>query len=354
MCRRAGCARSCRRVSSDAATMRLREAASSDLLSAFAIAVATSSVKFSSRSSAPAGNGSDRCVATSMTPQRRPSTAIGAPIADLQPCRRAISAASPEASSYSSIRAGFPVSATIVKTLRPPTTERVPTGTPPGDALQFPIAVRAPSPSYRPTTVMSVSNNLPTAIATASKTSVEGASRATSVATCLRAACSSASSVSSSRLSAFAIAVAISSVNAARRASVWGGSGSSLCCRPTATMPHTLPSTTIGAPTADRTSETLDASAIGPDNTFWSTRAGLTASRMPAFMVPSSGRHRLPTGKPGSLCDASTTEEPSGRKLSRCAESRLRSTTAAARSRGKGKRCRTRSPTSSSSRRLRR
>jgi exonuclease VII large subunit len=42
---------------------------------------------------------------------------------------------------------GFPVSATIVKTLWPPIADRVPTGTPPPDALQLPIAVAAPSPS---------------------------------------------------------------------------------------------------------------------------------------------------------------------------------------------------------------
>src|SRR6185295_7082887 len=83
-----------------------------------------------------------------MTPHRRPSTTIGAAIDERQPKRRAISAASPVASSYPSTRAGFPVSATIVRTLWPPTAERVPTGTPSPDALQLPIAVVAADDRY--------------------------------------------------------------------------------------------------------------------------------------------------------------------------------------------------------------
>ena len=55
--------------------MRLRDAASSDLLSAFAIAVATSSPTFSMRSSASGGSSS--LAATTIAPQRRPSTTIG-------------------------------------------------------------------------------------------------------------------------------------------------------------------------------------------------------------------------------------------------------------------------------------
>jgi hypothetical protein len=54
-----------------------------------------------------------------------PSTTIGAAIEDRQPWRRAISAASPEASSYPSMRAGFPVSATIESRVRPPIADRV-------------------------------------------------------------------------------------------------------------------------------------------------------------------------------------------------------------------------------------
>ena len=161
-----------------------------------------------------------------MTPHTRPSTMIGAAIDERQPWRRAISAASPEASSYPSTRAGLSVSATSVNTLWPPTAERVPTGTPPGDALQLPIAVAAPSPSYLPTTVMSVSSSLPTSIATASKTSPGGASRATSVATRRSAACSSASRARASRDSALAIAVATSSVNADSRVSASSAHGS--------------------------------------------------------------------------------------------------------------------------------
>src|SRR6266540_2874535 len=88
--------------------------------SAFATAVATRSVNWPSRASDRSG------------------------IDEFQPKRRAMSAASPEASSYPSTRAGLPVSATSVNTLWPPRTERVPTGTPTGDALQLPIAVAAP------------------------------------------------------------------------------------------------------------------------------------------------------------------------------------------------------------------
>jgi len=59
---------------------------------------------------------------------------------------------------------------------------------------------------------------------TAANSSSGGTPRATSIATRRNAACSSASRV---RLSAFAIAVAKSSVNEARRASVSVGSASS-------------------------------------------------------------------------------------------------------------------------------
>src|ERR1700756_2914676 len=65
----------------------------------------------------------------------------------------------------------------------------------------------------------------PISSTTAPNTSAGGAPRATTVATRRNAACSSASRASPARLSAFAIAVASSSVNCARRASVSAGSG---------------------------------------------------------------------------------------------------------------------------------
>src|SRR6266498_3649254 len=96
---------------------------------------------------------------------------------------------------------------------------------------------------------MSVSSSLPTSVATASKTSVDGASPATSVATRRNAACSSASRARDSRDSALAIAVATSSVKLSRRSSVSGGSAS-LEFRVIA--PQTRPSTTTGLPTWQR------------------------------------------------------------------------------------------------------
>ena len=61
--------------------MRARDAVSSARLSAFAIAVATSSVNSARRDSIPAGIGSDFVDPAAITPQRRPSTMIGAPAA---------------------------------------------------------------------------------------------------------------------------------------------------------------------------------------------------------------------------------------------------------------------------------
>jgi hypothetical protein len=71
----------------------------------------------------------------------------------------------------------------------------------------------------------------------------------TSVATRRSAACSPASRSISARASLFAIAVAMSSVNAPMRISVPAGSGS---CpeEPTAMTPHSRPATSTGTPTA--------------------------------------------------------------------------------------------------------
>jgi hypothetical protein len=71
----------------------------------------------------------------------------------------------------------------------------------------------------------------------------------TSVATRRSAACSPASRSISARASLFAIAVAMSSVNAPMRISVAAGSGS---CpeEPTAMTPHSRPATSTGTPTA--------------------------------------------------------------------------------------------------------
>ena len=98
---------------------------------------------------------------------------------------------------------------------------------------------------------------------TASKTALGWAPCATSVATRRSAACSSASRATSARASAFAIAVAIRSVNWPMRDSV--SAGSEVFSVLAATMaPHSRPSTTIGVPTAARTPAAARASAIGP------------------------------------------------------------------------------------------
>src|SRR6266542_3128878 len=67
-----------------------RDAASSDLLSAFATAVATSSVNLSSRSSVSAGSSS--LLETITAPQRRPSTMIGPETVETTPRRASMSA----------------------------------------------------------------------------------------------------------------------------------------------------------------------------------------------------------------------------------------------------------------------
>jgi hypothetical protein len=71
-----------RRASSALATIRAREAFSSVWAPAFAIAVATSSVKSASRYSVSGGAGLSWTEPTAMTPHSSPSTMIGTPTAD--------------------------------------------------------------------------------------------------------------------------------------------------------------------------------------------------------------------------------------------------------------------------------
>jgi len=86
---------------------------------------------------------------------------------------------------------------------------------------------------------------------TAANTCSGAAPRATSVATRRSAACSCASRARASRLSVFAIAVATSSVNETKRASVSAGNGCSRC-EATGIRPQSRPSTMTGVPTAER------------------------------------------------------------------------------------------------------
>ena len=68
-------------------------------VSAFATAVATRSVNWASRGSVSAGIGSSRLQPAAITPQRRPSTVIGVPIAERTPVSRVGVPIGPEASS---------------------------------------------------------------------------------------------------------------------------------------------------------------------------------------------------------------------------------------------------------------
>ena len=84
-----------RRASSAAATIRARDAIRSARAVAFDTAVATSSVNWLSRISERSGIGSGSVEIAMIVPQVRPSTMIGAPIADRNPAARATSAIVP-------------------------------------------------------------------------------------------------------------------------------------------------------------------------------------------------------------------------------------------------------------------
>jgi hypothetical protein len=75
-------------LSSAAATIRARDAATSVRASVFEIAVATNSVKFSRRDSVSAGSDAPSGDVATMTPHSRPSTTIGAPTAERLPMPR--------------------------------------------------------------------------------------------------------------------------------------------------------------------------------------------------------------------------------------------------------------------------
>ncbi len=81
-----------RRASSPAWTMRMRDAVSWRLDSAFAMPSATSSANDASRVSAPAGNGRGFVVDIATAPHMRPSIITGAATAAWAPMRRTYSA----------------------------------------------------------------------------------------------------------------------------------------------------------------------------------------------------------------------------------------------------------------------
>jgi hypothetical protein len=116
-----------RRSSSVAATIRARDAATSVCASAFAIAVATSSVNSAICDSVSAANGIALFVEAAITPHRRPSTTIGQPTDDRIPKPCASRAIGPRASAKLSTRPGRPASRTSAAMLAPSSENRLPT-----------------------------------------------------------------------------------------------------------------------------------------------------------------------------------------------------------------------------------
>ena len=119
--------------------------------------------------------------------------------------------------------------------------------------------VAVPSGSYRHMFATSTRNSRPASSATAANASSGGAPAATSVATLRNAACCSASRASEARLSVFAIAVATSSVNEARRVSVSAGSRGSWPMNAMTMQPHSWLSTLTGTPIDERSPHSRDA-----------------------------------------------------------------------------------------------
>jgi hypothetical protein len=73
------------------------------------------------------------------------------------------------------------------------------------------------------------------------------------------------------------------------------------------------PPLTTGTPTRELTPQRRTALAIGPSTCEWSSRrAAPPASSTAAATLGASSGHLLPSGKPGSPRDATTTSDPSG------------------------------------------
>ena len=158
-----------------------------------------------------------------------------------------------------------------------------------------PTATAVPSGSYRPIAV-SRRQHPPGLRGDRGEHLLDGAARATSVATRRSAACSAAKPRSSTRAWAFAIAVAASSVNPASRASVSVGSGCSRVDTRTIT-PHRRPSTLTGAPTAARTPNSRATSAAAPETpTYSSRRAALARLEHQRDARCARQAHPVPTG----------------------------------------------------------
>jgi len=119
-----------RGMSSAAATIRARDAATSVRDSVFAIAVATSSVNSAICDSVSGGNGVALVDEAAITPHSRPSTRIGQPTDDRIPRPSASRAIGPTAPAKLVTRTGPLASQTIAATLAPCSENRVPTASP--------------------------------------------------------------------------------------------------------------------------------------------------------------------------------------------------------------------------------
>jgi hypothetical protein len=141
------------------------------------------------------------------------------------------------------------------------TGQRVPAGK--GATPHTASTVELPSGSYRSRLTPGTPRTRPTSSATVENNVAAVARSATSVATRRSAACSSTSTRRLSRASLFTIEVATRSVKPATRASMSAGSASG-DREPSVRTPQTLPSTTIGTPTAERHGLERMAAAIAP------------------------------------------------------------------------------------------
>ena len=195
------------------------------------------------------------------------------------------------------MRAGCPVSSTIVVRFLPPCGSRVPSR----GVLspQLPTTTAAPSGSARQSKVALASSTRAISAVTAANTSDGAAEAATSVATRLSAACSSKSTRRPSRASLLAIAVETSSVKSASRASVSSGSRSG---KPTAIAPQIRPSTRIGLAAPEPTPAWRMAAAISPGRSVGSSRrAGRRVAHTSAKWLGPSSKRRVPMGTGNAL-----------------------------------------------------
>ena len=139
-------------------------------LSAFEIAVATSSVKSASRDSMSSGRGSLWLVAAIRVPQSRPSTTIGPAAAERTPSTCAIAPTAPVVVDQSSVRAESPVRWTAVTKFSPSSGRAVPSGGGSQGVSDCATRVAVPFDSKRSIPTASVSRTRAASSVTAPKT----------------------------------------------------------------------------------------------------------------------------------------------------------------------------------------